>query len=214
MAKITLKGTLSYPYLNAPDTKFNADGEFKAAIICKLSVGKHSQLAEHLENVLNKYIDEQKKETGKKLRQHPDGLPFEIDEDEGTITFRVKNKVYENKKEKHKWSHPIAFFDKDNTPLGVVKIDKDELVASDTIPSIGGGTKAVLSVELKPWAVSGKAGVSLRPLAVKLIEVVEGSGAQQDADSFGFDDDDEFDAPTVAAGSPEGVDDEDDGEDF
>jgi hypothetical protein len=214
MAKITLKGTLSYPYLNAPDTKFNADGEFKSAIICKLSVGKHGKLAEYLEKLLADFMAEQKKETGKKLRQHPDGLPFEIDEDEGTITFKVKNKVYENKKEKHKWSHPIAFFDKDNSPLGVVKIDKDELIASDTIPNVGGGTKAVISVEPRPWAVSGKAGIGLRPLAVKLIEVVEG-GTPQDAGDFGFEeDDDDFDAPSVSTSAPEGVDDEDDDEDF
>lgn len=213
MAKITLKGTLSYPYLNAPDTKFNADGEFKTAIICSLSVGKHGQLAEFFENMLSKYIDEQKKETGKKIRQHPDGLPFELDEDEGTIAFRAKNKVYENKKEGHKWSQPIAFFDKDNTPLGVVKIDEDELVASDTVPSIGGGTKAVVSVEARPWVVSGKAGISLRIHAVKLIEVVEGNGVQ-DAGSYGFDeDDDDFDAPQVSTGSPDGVEDDDD-EDF
>jgi hypothetical protein len=205
--KATLKGVLSYPHLNNPDTKFNTDGEFKTAVVCSLSVAGHSELVEKLEAQLDKFIVETNKKAKKKVKAHPDGLPFDVDEDEGTVTFRTKSKAYKSKETGELFTIPMAFFAKDKTPLGVVKVDEGELVASDTVPQIGGGTKAVVSCEIKPWVASGKAGISLRPRAFKLIEVQEPSGA--DADSFGLDDDDDFEAPVLNTSG-----DEPDNEDF
>lgn len=212
--KLKLKGVLSYPHLNQPDTKFDDQGVFKASVVCSLSVGKHADFPEKLDELLSKYIEEKSKGKKKKLKQHPDGLPYEVDEDEGTITFTIKNKVYRNKTEGHLFSTPIAFFDKENNPLGIVKVEEDELIASDTVPQIGGGTKAVVSVEVRPWDASGKAGIALRPKALKLIEVQEPSGA--DAGSYGFDDDDDddFDAPELNTASNEPSDEFEDDDDF
>lgn len=211
--KATLKGVLSYPHLNTPDTKFNSDGEFKTAVVCSLSVAGHSELTTKLEEMLDAFIAEASKKAKKKIKAHPDGLPFDIDEDEGTVTFRTKSKAYKSKETGELFTIPMAFFAKDNTPLGVVKVDEGELVASDTVPQIGGGTKAVVSVEMKPWVASGKAGISLRPRGFKLIEVQEASGA--DAGSFGFgDDEDDFETPELNTSGDEPDNDDFDSSDF
>lgn len=211
--KLTLKGTLSYPWLTRLDTKHNADGEFKASVVTAQAT--HQQIADQLEQFLEEYMssDEVLKRTkGKKPRQHPDGLPFTVDEEAGTITFRVKNKTYRNQ-EGQLFAFSTSYFDRNKQPLGIVKVDDGEVIASDTIPNIGGGTKAVASVEVRGWVVSGKAGLSLRPRAFKLVEVVEPVGGMNADNEFG-DDDDDFDAPSVMTNAPAGMDNQADDEDF
>ena len=190
--KLTLKGVMQYPWLTRLDTKHDADGLFKVSLVSRQDT--HSGIAEQLEEMLSDYMNSEeakKANKGKAPKQHPEGLPFTVDEEAGTITFRMKNKCYRNKETQELWAFPMAFFDRDKNPLGSVKVEDGEVVITGDVPNVGGGTKAAISVEAKPWVVSGKAGISLRPKAFKIVELVEYTGGVS-ADDFDDDDDDEF----------------------
>jgi hypothetical protein len=208
--KIKLKGILSYPWLNAVDTKFNTSGEFKTGIIGGVVLNQAS--IDAIDAELERYInsdDAKSKNNKKKPKLHGDALPYEVSEDGDTVTFRTKNKCYPTKDRTSTWSRPVAFVSSTNEALGSVKVDEGDIVASDTVPAIGGGTKAILNCELTGWCVSGKAGVSLRPSAVKIITLVEGGGGDDGTDAFD-DDEDDFDAPQAQQSKSADETDEDD----
>lgn len=196
MSNITLKGVLQYPSLNALDTKFDDKGLFKTNVVASLAT--HQKVIDKLQEVLEEFRNGEgkKQNKGKVPRIAPDGgLPFTIDEDEGTVTFKTKSKAYESKEDGKRWTPAIAFF-MGGEPLGIVKITDDELVHGEAIPQIGGGTKAMVGVELRPWMTSGKCGISLRPRAVKIVDLVERTQGGNEDDFFG-DEDDDFDAPEL-----------------
>lgn len=216
MKKITVKGVMAYPFLTRLDTKHDDDGLFKVNMVTRQDL--HNETAEQLEEFLTAYANSEeakKANKGKAPKLHPDGLPFSVDEEAGTITFKLKNKTYRRKETKELFSMPMSFFDKDKNALGTVKVDDGEVLVSAEVPNVGGGTKAVVSVEVKPWIVSGKAGLSLRPTAFKLVEVVEftGTGA---ADFEDDEDEDSFDVPNVSSGksAPAAMAGDDDDENF
>lgn len=196
------KGTLSYPWLNKPDTKFNDLGEYKTAITIPLAQGQ--ALADRLEAALTEYQKEQSVNAGKKVKLHGDALPYDIDEDAGTITFRLKSKVYRSKKDGELWSWVTSFFDAKRTLIGTVAYGKN----TGNVPQIGGGTVANVSAEVNFWMVSGKVGVSLRQRGVQIITLSSGGGGESaDAGAFGFGDEEGFSASDVPApqGMPEGM---------
>ena len=210
--KLTLKGVLQYPWLTKLDIKHDTDGLFKTNLVTRQNT--HAAIAEQLEKHLEDFIGSEEAKNlnkGKVPKQHSDGLPFVVNDKAGTITFKLKNKCYRNKETQELWAFPMAFFDRNKQPLGSVKVDESVVVITGSVPNIGGGTKAAVSLEVKPWVVSGKAGLSLRPKAFKIVELVEYSG-DASADDFDDFDDDEFEgaaSPQASNKAPAGMEEDD-----
>ncbi|GAB2639601.1 hypothetical protein [Vibrio panuliri] len=182
--------TLKYPWLNEADTKFNAEGVYHTQFI--LSAEEAEPLIKLVEDAQADKVEEVQAEKGKKPRLEE--LPFERNED-GTVTFRCKQKATGKSRLTGK---PIEF--------KVALFDAHGCAIAEP-PIIRGGTKACIALEVVPYFVQ-KAGVTLRPRAVQIIELSQGGG---DADSFGFGKQDGF-TQEVPASKP--MNKEDDDEEF
>ena len=171
----TPRVTAQYPYLLDPDTKFNAEGDLK----CNFTVEDNDYwrgVIEKCEEDLKEYAAHVHKETGKKPRLSSD-LPW-VENDDGTITFKTKRKAQiTRKKDKKVIEITVPQFDAKGKPI-------------KPMVKIGGGSEIRLSLEIYTWLASNKAGVSLRPLAVKVLELREG-GSSRSANDYGFGDEEE-----------------------
>lgn len=171
----TPRVSAQYPYLLDPDTKFNAEGDLK----CNFTVEDNDYwrgVIEKCESDLKEYAAQVHKDTGKKPRLSAD-LPW-VENDDGTITFKTKRKAQiTRKKDKKVIEITVPQFDAKGKPI-------------KPMVKIGGGSEIRLSLEIYTWLASNKAGVSLRPLAVKVLELREG-GSTRSADDYGFGDEEE-----------------------
>lgn len=163
-----------YPYLLDPDTKFNAEGDLK----CNFTVEDNDYwraVIARMEADLEEFANKEKQKTGKAPRLSPD-VPWTVN-DNGTITFKTKRKAqFTRKKDKKVITVTVPQFDAKGTPI-------------KPMLKIGGGSTIRLSLELYTWLASNKAGISLRPNAVKILELREGGG--RNAEAYGFGDEDE-----------------------
>jgi hypothetical protein len=179
---VTPIGAAQYPHLTKPDTKFNPDGEYKVSL--ELDASAAEEIVSFLDEQFEQSVANAKKENaGKKIKEGD--VPYSVNEENGKVTVRFKLKAKVTPKKGEPWDQKVAIFDAKGKPiLGEIKI--------------GGGTKMKVSYELVPYytAIAG-AGISLRVRAVQIIELVEyGSGAQ--AGSFGFGEEDGYEAVTTA----------------
>lgn len=175
------KGRLQYPRLiGKPDTKFNADGEWKTAWVGDLNDPKVQKIRDQLDTFHAAAIEAEKKnqtekaEKGKKVNVKAGDPPYTVDEEANTITVRAKLKVKgESKKTGETWTNAVAVFGPDGKPLPATA-------------RIGGGSVAQVQVEVQNYyvAASKTAGASLKLRAVLISELHEYGG---DAASFGFD---------------------------
>lgn len=202
----TPAGIASYPYLVNPDTKFNPEGEYKvslmlsasdAAPLIKLIEGK-------MEEQFNLIKNEAKGPKAKKAVKMSDAPYSNVEDDEGDETGEIKinfkqRALVTRKKDKKTFEMKVALFDaKGNSfkPKGYV----------------GGGSKVKVAFEIIPFYTKMiGAGVSLRLRAVQILELVDGDGVT--ADSYGFDEEEGFEAP-VKSESEELPFDKDEDEDF
>lgn len=151
------KGVAGYPRIASPDTKFDELGQYKADIAVEASEAK--DLMKRLQEI-------HKSHTGKAAPASKNSMfEKEVDE-EGEETgrvvfkFRVKNRTT---KTGDLWERQPKVFDaKGNRILD--------------IPNIGGGSTLKVFFEIYEWSAGGKMGVSLQPLKVQLIDLVEFSG--------------------------------------
>lgn len=201
---VSPKGIASYPYLTNPDTKFNPDGEYKVSLI--VAGEDASKAIDFLTEKHQAAVAQAKKENaGKRVKAGE--LPC-IENDDGTVTFKFKMKAKVTPKKGDPFEQKPALFDAKGKPLtGETKV--------------GGGSTIKVSYEVVPYytAIAG-AGVSLRLKAVQIIELKEYSGGGN-AESYGFGEeegfeaDDEDNAPpfdtdeTTAGGDTVGDDEED-----
>ena len=200
---VSPKGIASYPYLTKPDTKFNPDGEYKVSLI--VSGGDASKAIAFLTEQHKAAVAKaQKENAGKRVKESE--LPF-IENDDGTVTFKFKLKAKVTPKKGDQFEQKPALFDAKGKPL-------------NGEPKVGGGSVIKVSYEVVPYytAIAG-AGVSLRLKAVQIIELKEYSGGG-DAESYGFCEEEGFEADEdanappfaadePAAGGSEGGDEED-----
>ncbi len=201
---VSPKGIASYPYLTNPDTKFNHDGEYKVSLI--VAGDDASKAIDFLTEKHKAAVAQAKKENaGKRVKEGE--LPC-IENDDGTVTFKFKLKAKVTPKKGDQFEQKPALFDAKGKPLtGETKV--------------GGGSTIKVSYEVVPYytAIAG-AGVSLRLKAVQIIELKEYSGGGN-AESYGFgeeegfeaDDEDNappFDTDETIAGGDTGGDDEED----
>lgn len=173
----TPKGTAVYPHLHAPDTKFDAKGVYKVGI--KLSADDAQVVIDAINEVMpraQELLDEAKaKEKAKnKLKDYSlSDEPWSEDE-EGNITFNTKMAArVTSKKDGKTYDLKPKLFDAKGNPIKFGT-------------RIGGGSLVRLRIEFIPYfnAASKSAGVSLRLVAVQVIELRQFSA---NADTFGFD---------------------------
>lgn len=197
---ITPKGVAVYPWLTKPDTKFNADGEYRVRL--RVDGEAAQELIEALEaEAEGSYQAALKENKGKKLKRAD--LPFkEVVDDEGNETgefefnFKMKAKL--------------------TTKAGDVIEQKPKLFdakGKETKASPYGGSVIKVAFQAVPFYTSLiGAGISLRLRAVQIIELVESSGGN--ASSYGFDEEDGYEADdepasTFTASAEESADDPD-----
>jgi len=162
-------GTAVYPALKRPDTKFHDLGQYKADVSIPIETAKP------LMDKLSAYYKEQ---TGTAANQTENTM-FKVETDDQGNTksalfkLRIKNRMT---KQGEVWDRRPKLFGADLTPAP----------AADP----RGGSKIKVSFEFYVWEANGKKGVSLQPVAVKIIELVSGEAA--DGADFGFDKEDGY----------------------
>lgn len=166
----TPAGIAQYPWLNKPDTKFNADGEYKVNLEVQSSDAQ--KLVTFLDGQFAEAVAKAKKDNpGKKIKEGSPG--YEVNEETGKVTFKFKTKAKVTTKSGDTFDQKVALFDAKGQPLVQA-------------PNIGGGSKVKVSFEVMPYYTSMVgAGLSLRVKAVQVIDLVEFSGGAS-AEAYGF----------------------------
>lgn len=181
----TPKGVANYPWLTKPDTKFDEEGEWKVDLVCPLNE-ETQNFIDAVEAELERHVEVVKLQNGKKPRVEE--LSYEIDEDEGTVTFKIKMKRFAGKGEK-RFEKKIAFFDAAGQPI-----------TNPASLTIRPGSEIKVSVRMFTWYVAPKAGLRMEPGAVQVIRLSEGTGGT--ASAYGFGQEEGYVAPSME--NPEG----------
>ena len=157
-------GTAVYPRLKTPDTKFDDLGAYKADI--SIPAAEAAALITELTDIWKAHVGKAPKKADNPM------FSMETDdqgEETGNVIFkmRAKNKMNKNGE---LWDRRPKLFDASLNPIDVNPY---------------GGTKYVVSFEARAWEYGDKKGVSLQPLGVQIIELIEG-GSATNAAAMGF----------------------------
>lgn len=154
--KLTLpKGKAVYPYLNNPDYQFDELGVYQTRLSVPVEAAKP---------VMDKIASFYQDYAGKKLNPS-DNTAFKFEEDDngertGNVLFRVKAK---NRR----------------TKTGEIWDRKPKLVDAGGQPTkahVGGGSTIRIGCEMYCWEAAGRKGVSLQPMIVQVIDLVQDTG--------------------------------------
>lgn len=181
----TPAGVAGYLYLSKPDTKFKEEGEYRAQIT--LDAKYLSKFEALIDAEIEKSVAKAKEENaGKRIKQADS--PIRYNED-GTFTLNTKCPAFVTaKKTGERYSLMPTVFDGAGN-----RLKNEDLKA-------GQGSTIKVNLEIRPYFTSlVGAGVTLRVIAVQIIELVEFGGGT--ASGFGFDTD--GDAIELAASKPE-----------
>ncbi|MGY6517444.1 MAG: hypothetical protein ACXIUZ_01900 [Lysobacteraceae bacterium] len=201
-------GVLMFPHLLEPDTKFNADGEYKADM--RLEIDEAQGLIDKLEAIRDAYAEEIRKENKKYARYNMADVVEIIEDDSGEEYARVRAKlkaIVRVKKTGKSFTQKPDLFDAAGRPIKPASLSN----------GVWSGTRAKFALEVVPYAMDSSKliGVSLRLKAVQIIELVAGGGGT--AEDYGFGEEEGFDASdlptpdeTQAAGGSDAPFDEDD----
>lgn len=158
---VTPRAVAVFPWLNTPDTKFNADGEFKVTL--KIGAEDATSLIEQIDEEIAKYKEEQAAKDPK-VGRYSDMPPYEQEvDDQGNLTgnylFKFKQKAKINTKDGRTINMKVALFDAQRTPTDVL---------------IGGGSEIKVAATMWPYVLqtTKSVGVSLRPSAVQVLSLV------------------------------------------
>ena len=194
---VTPRAVAVYPWLKSPDTKFNADGEYKVTL--KIGSNEAAPLIEKIDETINQYQKEQSNKDPK-VGRYSANPPYEEEvDDQGNLTgnylFRFKQKAKINTKDGRSIDMKIALYDAQRTPTDVM---------------IGGGSELKVAATIWPYVLptTKSVGVSLRPSAVQILSLVsvggnkmaslfedeEGFGASNDNAAPSDDDEEDVDA--------------------
>jgi hypothetical protein len=164
-------GTLQYPALIEPDTRFNPDGLFKTNIVIPAG-DSADEFEEALTAAKKSAIDLFAKESGGKKVKIAAAAPFERDEN-NNLVVKAKLPARVETKSGKSWTQRPALFD-----------SRGQKIPTDNL-RIGSGTRARVALEIAPYNVPATgAGISLRLRGVQIIELREPSGGR--AEDFGF----------------------------
>lgn len=158
----TPKGIARYPYLNTPDTKFNADGDYKVTIV--LDNNDETQaLVASLTAIHEQAIAQAKKDNpGKKVKSAT--LPINDEAEEGKTYISFKLKAHVTPRNGAPFDQKVALVDASGKPMN---------------KSIFGGSAIKVAFEPIPfYTATVGAGLTLRLKAVQVIELAaKGAGA-------------------------------------
>lgn len=188
---VTDRGIAKFPWLNRPDTKFNADGDYKVSLVLEgeAAIKLREKIDAELAASVAKHSEEQKGKRDKKgaaIKVVEADPPYRVEIDEasdsptGRITFSFKvNAVGKSKKTGESWSNKPDLRDAKGNPCPQV--------------IVRGGSTIKVAYELNDWfrATDAAAGVSLRLRGAKIIKLSQGMDIDYGADDG---EDDGFDA--------------------
>lgn len=194
-------GVAAFPWLNKPDTKYNADGEYRVRLVLpkkdkevKAFIESLDEAHEKAVEVMRKRVAEDKGAAAAKKMKIADA-PYKDEDDKDTgkptgnvvVNFKMKALVKSKKTGEEFEQRPTIFDAKGNQV--------------DPCPRIGSGSKIKVSAFVVPfYTAQVGAGISLRLRGVKIIDLVEFGGG--DASSHGFgDEEDGYEAPSKPAAS-------------
>lgn len=176
------RGRFAFPRLNAPDTKFKADGEYSVKLVVtadqkdKMVAQLQPHHDEAVKNGKTKYA-ELPPATKKKCEFKVNPFVSEELDKEGNETgnwvfnFKLPAKG-EDKKTGKTWTNKPALFDAKGQPM-------------KKAPAIWGGTEGKISFQVNEFFVAKiGCGISLRLKAAQIIKLVQ--GGNRDAESYGF----------------------------
>lgn len=158
------KGVARHPWLTKPDTKFNEEGDYKVNLV--VSKKDAEPLIKSITSIRDKYA------VATKAKKKAD-LPWvdEVDDNgkkTGKVVFKFKVAAKTGD-----WDRKPKLFDAKGNRV--------------TDVSIGSGTTMKVSFDIFTWP-GGKdgCGVTLQPVAVQIIDLVEYQGSGGSAEDFGF----------------------------
>ena len=157
-------GRAMYPALKTPDTKFNDLGIYKANV----SVPHKEATA-----TMSKLTEIFKSHTGKAPNKAENTMwkletDDETGEETGNVIFKVTVKNV-RRRDGELWDRKPKQFDSKMKPVNLDPY---------------GGTEMYVSASVYAWDAAGKKGVSLQPMAVQIISLVERSAGS--GESYGF----------------------------
>lgn len=168
-------GRAIYPALKHADTKFHDLGIYK----CNVSVP-----LKEATSTMEKLTEIHKRHTGKAPAKAENTMwKMEVDEETGEETGNVVFKCSVKnvrRRDGELWDRRPKQFDAKMNPV-------------DLNPY--GGTELYVSASIYEWSAGGKKGVSLQPLAVQIINLVEGGAGS--GENFGFQKQDGFESETT-----------------
>jgi hypothetical protein len=171
---IQVRGVARYPWLNKPDTKFKAEGQFKVDL--EIDAETAEPLLSQFEDIRAAEIAAAKvKLKGKKPKEADLPLVPKLDEEGNeTGTYLLKAKMTASgvsKKTGKPWSRVVPIFDAKGKPAN---------------PQIYGGSELILSIEPRGWAnPKGECSVTCYLEGVQVIKLAKGSGGAS-ASALGF----------------------------
>jgi hypothetical protein len=188
---VTPRLVLIFPKLTKPDTKFKAEGEYRAKGRCRPEDFPEKDLTA-LQTMLDEFVEEKKAELTKKkeiakvknltvidiLKVEKDK---ETDEETGFVTVSAKMQASGvSKKDGKPWKRAPKLFD----------AKQQKLPAN---AQIWGGSEAKLAVEAVPYYMpkDNEAGIAFYLNAVQVLKLVKGGG--DNAADHGFGDEDGYD---------------------
>lgn len=189
-------GTFVYPKLNAPDTKYKADGEYGVKL--RLPVDESEKLIAFYEAELAKYWPIALAEAEQKVADAKPG-PAKAKAKVALAELKEADKPYkpayddegnETGEYEFNFKMPASYMkDKGKPTEKKASIRPDVFDASGkklaVIPEIWGGTTGYVAGELRPFSMPIGVGLSLRLKGVQIIELQSGSGGR-DAAAYGF----------------------------
>lgn len=184
---ITPAGIAVYPHLNAPDTKFNPDGDYRTGL--RLAKADAQALLDKLTEIAEAGYQEACKEQKKpKLKRADLPIKDETDEDgneTGFVVINFKAKAKLKDRSGKVFDKKIGLFDAKGKAVDPAK------------NAIWGGSKIKVAFDAVPFYVPALgAGLSLRLKGVQILELV--SGGAGSAESLGFQKEDGFEVSEEA----------------
>ena len=182
----TPKGTAQYPWLNEPDTKFNADGDFKTNLVLEDTPETRNLLAK-LEQIREDFVSEWQDDPKNKGKKFIEADLYDENED-GTITIKMKAKARITTREGQIIDVKIPLFDAKGKPMN---------------EKIGGGSTIKVNFQPQPYfmASSKTMGISYRIKAVQVIDLQTFSGGA-DAGKYGFGEEEGYESEGIPQTQP------------
>jgi hypothetical protein len=180
------RGRAVWPHLHAPDTKFDANGTYSTGLMLEPNAANAAFITS-LDKAVDEAVAAAKQElidTGKAAHaKRVERAECYEEQEDGSYKINFKLSAGGERKDGSKWEQRPKLYDAQG------KVVKDIRV--------GGGSLIRVAFYLKPYYMPStkKAGVSLRIMAVQIIDLQEYGGDTRNAEGFGFAKEDGFTAP-------------------